>query len=125
MGMREMQPVKKAKKGILNLIFSRAVILVVLVIVQLFIFAATVTFLQDYATYIHTAFLILSVVIVIHIINSKSNPSFKITWMLLILISPILGTAFYGFMKMQIGTAFLEKRLVDLSKSIKPYMLQD
>ena len=44
MGMREMQPVKKAKKGILNLIFSRAVILVVLVIVQLFIFAATVTY---------------------------------------------------------------------------------
>lgn len=125
MDMRKIQPVKKARKGILNLIFSRTFILVALVIVQLFMFGATVTFLQDYATYIHVVFLILSVVVVIYIINDKSNPSFKITWMLLIMISPILGTAFYGFMKMQLGTAYLEKRLADLNKNIKPYMLQD
>lgn len=125
MDMREMKPVKKAKKGILNLIFSRVVILVVLVLAQLFIFGATITFLQDYATYIHVLFLILSVIVVIYVINSKSNPSFKITWMLLIMISPVLGTAFYGFVKTQVGTAFLEKRLRNMSKNTKPYMLQD
>lgn len=125
MDMKKMQPVKKAKKGILNLIFSRVFVLVVLVVIQLIAFGATVTFLQDYANYIHALFLILSVVVVIFIINSDGNASFKITWMLLILITPILGTAFYGYMKMELGTAFLRKRLQDMNKATKPYMLQE
>ena len=125
MDMKRMQPVKKAKKGILDLIFSRVFILAFLVVVQLVVFGATVTFLQDYANYIHAIFLILSVVVVIYIINSDGNASFKITWMLLILITPILGTAFYGYMKMELGTTFLGKRLQEMNKVTKPYMLQD
>lgn len=125
MDMKKIQPVKKAKKGFLNLIFSRAFILMALVIAQLFMFGATVTFLQEYETYIHAIFLLLSVVVVIYIINGNGNTSFKITWMLLILISPILGTAFYGFMKMQPGTSYLEKRFGVLNNQMKPYMQQD
>ena len=117
--------IKPVKKGILDLIFSRVFILAVLVILQLVVFGATVTFLKDYANYIHAIFLVLSVVVVIYIINSDGNASFKITWMLLILITPILGTAFYGYMKLELGTTFLKKRLQHLSKSTKPYLLQD
>ncbi|MBQ2985898.1 MAG: cardiolipin synthase [Tyzzerella sp.] len=123
--MKKIQPVKKAKKGILNLIFSRVFVLVVLVAVQLIAFGATVTFLRDYANYIHALLLVLSVIVVIFIINGDGNTSFKITWMLLILITPIVGTAFYGYMKMELGTTFLKKRLKDLSKVTKTYMHQD
>ncbi len=125
MDIKKIQPVKKAKKGILNLIFSRVFVLVVLVVVQLIAFGATVTFLRDYANYIHALFLVLSVIVVIFIINGDGNASFKITWMLLIIITPIVGTAFYGYMKMELGTAFLRKRLQDVSIDTKTYMLQD
>lgn len=125
MGIRNIQPVKKAKKGILNIVFSRIFILVALLLIQLVVFGATITYLQDYATYIYGGFLVLSVVVVISIINNTSNSDFKLTWILLIMATPILGTAFYAFVKTQPGTAFLEKRLFDLSKAIKPYMLQD
>ena len=120
----KMQPVKKAKKGILNLIFSRIFVLITLVVVQLIAIGVTITLLQDYATYIHAGFLALSVVVVIRIINSKGNSAFKITWMLLIMVTPILGTAFYGFMRMQLGTASLKKRLLNLNKRTKPHMMQ-
>ena len=79
MDMKKIQPVKKAKKGILNLIFSRVFVLVVLVAVQLIAFGATVTFLRDYANYIHALLLVLSVIVVIFIINGDGNTSFKIT----------------------------------------------
>ena len=98
---------KKAKKGILSLIFSRAMVLAVLVLVQLGIFAATITYLQEYATYINATFLLVEIVTVIYIINSKSNPAFKITWILLIFLLPFLGTAFYLFMKVMPGTGFI------------------
>ena len=48
--------VKKAKKGILNILFSRVFILVALVLVQIYVLAATVTYLKEYATYIYAGF---------------------------------------------------------------------
>lgn len=117
--------VKKAKKGILNILFSRMFILVALVLVQIYVLAATVTYLQAYATYIYAAFLVLGVITVIYMINDNSNPDFKITWMLLIMVTPIIGSVFYMYVKTQPGTAALEKRLSDLNKATKPYMLQD
>ena len=125
MEIRNIQPVKKAKKGIFSIIFSRVFILVALVLLQLFVFAATITFLQEYATYIYVFFLLLGVVIIVYIINSKSNTDVKLTWILLILATPIIGSAFYAYVKMQPGTSVLEKRLATLNKEIKPYMLQD
>lgn len=125
MEKRKLQPVKRAKKGILSIVFSRAFIVVALVIVQLVAFGATITYLQDYATYIYAFFLILGVVTVIYIINDKSNSDIKLTWILLIMVTPILGAAFYAFVKTQPGTAFIEKRFLELNKATKPYMLQD
>lgn len=125
MQIRELQPVKKAKKGALNIVFSRTFIVVALVLIQLFVFGAMITYLQNYATYIYALFLIIEVICVLSLVNTNGNPAFQITWMLLIMVAPILGAAFYTFVKMQPGTAILKKRLFDLSKETKPYMLQD
>ena len=125
MGREKRVTVKKAKKGILNILFSRVFILVALLLVQIYVLAVTVTFLQAYATYIYAGFLILGVVTVVYMINNSSNPDIKITWMLLIMITPILGSVFYLYVKTQPGTAVLEKSLTEQSKATKPYMLQD
>ena len=125
MQKNKLQPVKKAKKGILQLVFSRLFIVLALVTIQLVVFAAMITYLQEYASYIYAFFLLLGIVTVVYIINDKSNPDFKITWMLLIMATPILGAAFYAFVKTQPGTAFIEKRFTELHKATKPYMLQD
>ena len=121
----DFKPVKKAKKGIFHLIFSRITILVVLLLIQLFIFSAMITWLHDYATYIQVTFLLLEIVSVIYIINSKSNPAFQITWILLIFTLPFFGTAFYIFMKIMPGTGLIQKRLSDLSVITSEYMKQD
>lgn len=119
------KPVKKAKKGIVNIVFSRVSVLIVLVLIQIAIFSASLTWLKDYAAYIDAAFLVLEMISVIYIINSKSNPAFKITWILLIFVMPFFGTVFYLFMKIMPGTGFIEKRLADLNLQTKEYMTQD
>ena len=121
----DFKPVKKAKKGIFHLIFSRITILLVLLLIQLYIFAAVITWLHDYVTYIQVMFLLLEIVSVIYIINSKSNPAFKITWILLIFTLPFFGTAFYIFMKIMPGTGLIQKRLSDLTLLTREYMKQD
>lgn len=121
----DFEPVKKAKKGLLNVVFSRASLIFVLLLIQIGIFAVTVTRLNAYANYIHIVFFLLEVASVIYIINSTSNPAFKITWILLIFVLPFFGTAFYVFMKIMPGTILLEKRLNDLTKETKGYMTQE
>ena len=120
-----LKPVKKAKKGLLNAVFSRASLIFVLLLIQIGIFAITVTRLNAYANYIHIVFFLLEVTSVIYIINSTSNPAFKITWILLIFVLPFFGTAFYVFMKIMPGTALIEKRLFDLNRETKEYMTQE
>ncbi len=120
-----MQPVKKAKKGLFSVIFSRITILAVLMILQILVFMATLTHLRDYATYIHTAMMLIEVCTVIYVINSKTNPDFKITWIMLILVFPILGSSFFWFMKIMPGTGYMKRRLTDLTVLTKPYMTQE
>ena len=123
--VRELKPVKKAKKGILNIVFSRVFVVVLLVTIQLMVFGGMITWLSDYVTYVYGFSIALSIATIIYIINSKSNSAFKISWILLITAMPILGVAFYLFMKIQPGTAYLEKRLEELNKLTRPYMQQE
>ena len=47
------KPVKKVKTGILNIVFSRTFIVVLLVLVQLIVFAVPFIYLQEYASYVY------------------------------------------------------------------------
>ena len=125
MQVREMKPVKKDQKGIAKIIFSRAFVLVALLLIQIGVFALAVTYVKDYANFIYAAFVILEIISVIAIINSDSDPNFKTTWILVILIQPIFGAAFYVFVKSQLGTRILKKRLRDMEKKTMPYMQQN
>ena len=102
------EPVKKAKKGILSIVFSRISLLAVLLIIQIALIVGTVTYLEDYATYIY-----------------KINPAFKTSLILFILLIPIVGTVFYLFMKIQPGTSYLDHRLRTLNDATSPFMKQD
>lgn len=125
MQVREMKSVKKAQKGIAKFLFSRAFVLGVLLLLQLIAFALTITYLKDYANFIYGGFVILEIISVIAIINSDSNPDFKTTWILMILVLPIFGAAFYVFVKSQLGTRVLKKRLRDIEKRTMPYLQQN
>lgn len=105
------EPVKKAKKGILSIVFSRISLLAVLLIIQIALIVGTVTYLEDYATYIYVIFIVLEVISVVYIINSKSNPAFKTSWILFILLIPIVGTVFYLFMKITAWNKLFGPRL--------------
>ena len=125
MQVKEMKSVKKAKKGIAKVIFSRAFVLVALLLIQLVAFVLAITYLKDYASFVYGSFLLIELFSIIYIINSDSDPDFKTTWILLILVLPIFGAVFYVFVKTQLGTRVLKKRLKDVEKRTMPYMQQN
>ncbi|MEE1315026.1 MAG: cardiolipin synthase [Faecalimonas sp.] len=123
--IKESQPVKKAKKGIFHILFSRMAVVAVLLLLQIGILVASLTRLNAYMAYINAAMVLLEIVSVIYIINSKSNPAFKITWILLIFVMPFFGTLFYVFIKITPGAGLIERRLRVLEGQTSQYMQQD
>lgn len=121
----ENKTVKKAKKTIFHVIFSRAFVLIVLLLVQLALFIVPMRYLQDYGKYYNAFFYLVSLVATIYIINEHSNPAFQISWILFIAAAPVFGTAFFLYMKLQPGTFFLKKRLEQLTLEIREYMQQE
>ena len=116
---------KKAKRGLLSIVFSRSALIVLLLLVQVWLFFAPTTLFEQYARWITAAFNVLRMFAIIYIINEKGNPAFKMTWILLILIAPAAGTAFYFFVKLQPGTKYTKLRLNVLENEIKPYLKQN
>lgn len=125
MSVRDSKSVKKAKRGIFKVIFSRAFVLLALLALQLVAFGLTVEYMREYGTFIYAGFILLEIISIIVIINSDSDPDFKITWILVILVLPIFGAAFYVFVKMQAGTRAIGKRLREMEKKTMPYMQQN
>lgn len=122
--MKKTNITKKAKSGIFRIIFSRAGLFLILLVIQIFLFVLTTYYLKAYMAYIYGLLTILSACAVIYIINSEENPGFKMTWILFVSTLPVVGTLFYVFVKTQVGTRFLRERLATLKLETAPYMQQ-
>ena len=121
----EHKAVKKAKKGLFSIVFGRTALILMLVLIQLIVLVGVATILNDYAVYVYGGFTVLAAVIVIYIINERGNPAFNKTWVLLILIFPAFGCLFYIWVKSQLGTRYIGKRLCMLRLDTAKYMQQE
>ncbi len=114
-----------AKKGLFRIIFSRTGIILLLILVQLIWFLRIPFYLGEYSRYMYGVMLILEVVVVIYIINSEDNPAFKMTWMLFVVMLPLMGAFFYIFVKTQMENNHIKDRLSKLKLETAPYLRQD
>jgi cardiolipin synthase len=120
----ENKTAEKAKKGILGILFSRSALIFLLVILQLLLILGLATYLRDYVLYVYGIMNVVGAVVVVYIINERGNPAFNMTWVLLILIFPVFGCMFYIYVKSQLGTKYIGKRLSGLKLDTMPYMVQ-
>lgn len=88
----------------LRIAFSRTAIIVVALLLQLFVFFASFYWLKDYSTVVYAAFVLLGAVTVVHILNEENNASFKIAWIIPVLVIPVFGTVLYIYINLQPGT---------------------
>lgn len=114
---------KKAKK-MLRIVFGRTGMVVLSLLLQVGVLFGVFCFLEEYMVYIYGSFTLLSAVVIIYILNEKSDPSFKLAWIIPVLVIPVFGTFLYLFVQLQIGTKFIAKRVTILIKETKPFLEQ-
>lgn len=114
----------KAKKGILRIVFSRTALILLLILLQLVMFAGLLTFLNEYAVYVYGITGLIQACVIVYIMNERINPEFTRTWMLLVMIFPVFGCFFYIYAKLELGNRFIRIRFAYLKKETDPYLKQ-
>ena len=86
---------KRIFKKIFGVLTSRVVIIGFLILLQLAWFLILFFRLLQYATWINTGLVILSILVELYIVSKPGNPSYKILWLLFIGSVPVLGCLMY------------------------------
>ncbi|MCR4891327.1 MAG: PLDc N-terminal domain-containing protein [Lachnospiraceae bacterium] len=118
-GSRGIRLLKKGKRGIFRLIFSRLGIFLFLLIFQLGIFFGLFAWFAELSKYYFVMSAVLSIIMVFSVINSWMDSSAKITWLFIILIVPVFGTLFYFYTKIDPGNRTLKRRIKDIKELSK------
>lgn len=113
------------RKTLLQVLFGRTGIVVLLLLLQIAALVSIVFFFGDYIPWIYAFSAILSGFVVVYIFNRSDNPAFKMTWIIPILVIPVFGVMMYLFVRLQFGTRLLYKKHAAIIKDTKPYLPQN
>lgn len=84
-------------KKLNRLLYSNKFFALIMLLLQIATFVAAFIWLSDYSKVILGFTTILSAVLCIFVVNRSEEPTFKMTWILLVAIIPIFGALFYLF----------------------------
>ena len=82
-------------KKILRFLTQRVVLTALLILIQALLLFGIIWKLNNYFIYFYAFSVLLSLLLTLRIINNKSNPAFKIAWLIPILLFPVLGGLVY------------------------------
>ena len=103
---------KPVKKGLLRLVFSRIGLIALLFIIQLAIMVTAYGFFREQLPILTVLQTIFTICMIIYLFNCSMDSSAKLTWMFIIAIVPLVGTAFLLFTQSNFGHR-MEKKMVD------------
>ena len=98
-------------KGLWKVLFGRTTIFILLILIQLTVIFGGFELLGTNAIIANNIIGIIAVVILIYLINVRSNSSFKLMWIILIVATPMIGVTFFIYTRMQPGTKHINNRI--------------
>lgn len=110
--------IPKKKKSFWRLIFSRAFLIILLLLMQLFLlFSAYLSFVEY--RYIRLFLEAFSVIMVFYLFNCEMDSTAKLTWLAIIMVVPVPATIFLLLTKYDIGHIRVKKRVGEMIKETK------
>jgi len=92
--------------------FSRITFIILAMLAQIMLLIGFILWFNDLFSYFYLFSIILSLIIVLVIVNSRSNPAYKLAWIIPILIFPIFGGVFYLFFGSNHFSKRVKKRMM-------------
>lgn len=116
---------KKKLKSLMRIVFGRTMIVVLGLGLQVYFVVSALLFFSNNLIYFTAASTVLSLVVLVYIINDKTNPYYKLAWVVPVMLIPIFGTVMYIFVKLELGTHMMKKRTIELVEKTSVFIPQD
>lgn len=100
---------RKFIQGAAKIIFSRMLIIFLMILIQIFVLGVSFLRFGSYMHFISEGVSILGVLLIVHIINKDEPTEFKLTWCIIICVLPVLGALIYLFVTCNVGGLGLRK----------------
>ena len=117
--------IDKGKKGILSLVFSRLGLILLLLILQVALMIAAFCWCEEFLPHIYGAAVIFSAGMVLYLLNSRIDPTAKITWLVVIMLLPVFGALLFLYTQRDIGHRALKARAAQRVEESRHAIKQD
>ncbi|HEX3021683.1 MAG TPA: cardiolipin synthase [Lachnospiraceae bacterium] len=116
---------KEKSVKLIKLMFSRLVLVGLVLLFQVLWFVFFVHQLSQYSAEVSIVLNLLSILAVLWIINKRDNPAYKLAWVVPILIFPVLGGMLYLTLGNKRPSRMLRKKLDKQYRFTNPYLIQN
>ncbi len=111
-------------KNILRFVFSRKMLVVIILLLQLVAVAMSIIGLSRNYAGIYICFVLLSTIVVVYILNKNTNPAYQIAWIIPTLLMPIFGGIVYLIYSTQTSARLFKKITEKRIKDTQKYLIQ-
>ena len=116
---------KKHKKTLLRAVFSRAGLIVLMLLLQMALIALAFSRLRGYLPHYVSLMAVFSAAMALYLLNSGHDPSAKLTWIVVILVLPVFGSLLYAYTRSDLGHRLLKTRLGQILDETRESIPQD
>ena len=101
---------EKSRKGISHVIFGRTLVIAALLIIQFYILFSFLFSLVQYVPAFFGSVLVFTALMLLVVLNSRADPTVKLSWSILIAILPLFGSLLYLFVRLELGHRVEQKK---------------
>lgn len=116
---------EKGQKGLHAIIFSRLGVILLLFLFQVFVLFAAVRWFTRYLPQLFGASVLADILMIPIILNSRLDPTAKITWLMVILAMPVFGPLLYAYTRSDLGHRAMRTRVRRIAEENQRRIRQD
>lgn len=105
-----MRLLQKGKRSLISSVFSRMGLIVALLLLQLGLLFCIFFWFSEFIPHLFGSTMVFNALIVMLLLNSRTDPSAKLTWLIVIMVMPVFGVLLYLYTRSDIGHRALRER---------------
>ena len=109
-------------RKIIRLLFNRNTLFVILLLIQIIVLVVTILFLSQHYLLVYSLLVAMNFVLMLCILNSPENPSYKLPWLAAMLIVPLFAGLTYLLVKTDVGQRNLKKKYSQRLQETRPFL---
>lgn len=112
---------ERSRRGFLQFLFGRSTLIILLLVAQIALMITLFTRWQ-FSVFAYGGSYLLSAVMVLYLINHPMNSTSRQTWLILILLAPVVGTLLYVYVETDLGHRLVRGRLNQIQRETSGYL---